>query len=943
MEYELFHPADCDQQARIPFVVSLSGSGQTHVNGFSQRLRSKNWAVAVPLRPSRAPGLYDGNGSQGDGIWHVWEFCKHLLSTFAVENKKFLMVGVSNGGSSVLRFATLWPELCCGLVAVTGSLQGLVKLPEDLKQLNGIPIDMYVGSNDECGFYQPMQKMMADLRAIGHEPAASLTVFQGGGHICSPLIEDCVIHSKLLLFLLRTGNLVTSKTIAISAKSVAHGDPHRVLALLKDFCGDLGLRCTLDSKGSLKVCSAASSVPVVSIVSEAASDTDAVCAINFKVDDAVELWCNSQQAWIRGTVSKIVEHGDIAGVTVTFTDSRGKVSKTIPPGLIRAYVRTPGSKTKISSTTLVVGDRVAVWSDSKQSWFEDGEVTELRSNMITIRYCNNELVKDVPIDQIQSVIKELPIAQTIAAGDSSSNQPANPEAKLTDVSCPANFVVGDHVSVWSDSLQKWFEDGEITEVDTEAVIIRYDHGAVLKQISHERVHLFVKKTHSKGQVCSTSDQTTSASQASQSCPTNLVIGDRVTVWSQSMQSWFEDGEVVEVNEEEAIIRYDNGAAGKRIPFDEIPLLVRKIKPIELGADGTSDKTKDSKAAESNEDSKCSNVSCPVNFVVGDPVAVWSGSSQSWFEDGNVTKVTTDGVTVTYDSGTTGKEVPIDMIPQFIRKMKPSEVSANPVSEKAVKEPKSVHGLSISGLAVFVVGDPVAVWSGSSQSWFEDGSITKVTTESVTVTYDSGATGKEVPIDMVPQFIRQMKPSQVSANPLPEKAIKDFKPPRLSDKDQVSNISGLADVVVGDPVAVWSTSSQSWFEDGQVTDVTTEAVTVTYDKGIMCKNVPCDLLPHLIKRKDQPELGGHKSREGEASEAKRSSISCPANFVLGDRVAVWSESSQAWFEDGEVTEMSAEAVTVTYDKGITGKEVPFDMISQLIKKMESHKLQETEYT
>jgi len=42
-------------------------------------------------------------------------------------------------------------------------------------------------------------------------------------------------------------------------------------------------------------------------------------------------------------------------------------------------------------------------------------------------------------------------------------------------------------------------------------------------------------------------------------------------------------------------------------------------------------------------------------------------------------------------------------------------------------------------------------------------------------------------------------------------------------------------------------------------------------------------------------------------------------------------------------MSAEAVTVTYDKGITGKEVPFDMISQLIKKMESHKLQETEYT
>jgi len=407
MEYELFHPADGDPNACIPFIVSLPGSSQQHVNGFSQRLRSKRWAVAVPLRPSGAPPLFEGDGSPRDGVWYVWECCKHFLLKFAVQKKKFLMVGVSNGGSTVLRFATLWPQLCCGLIAVTGCVHGLAKLPEDLKQLQGIPMDMYVGTNDECGFYEPMQSMMADLGIVGHAPTASLTVFQGAGHICSPLIEDSLIYGKLILFFLSAGNPFGNKAIHLPVKTAANKDPHRIVSVLKDCCGVLGLPCAQDSNGSLKVCAAGSSETAVSFVPEAPSAMDnALCAIHFKTGDAVEVWSNTHQAWISAIVSKVGDRGDTAGVTVTFTDSRGQNGKTIPPELVCEYVRRPGSYKRITCANVAVGDSVTVWSESKQGWYNDGEVTEMRASTATIRYCNGQLCKDVPIEQIPFFIKE---------------------------------------------------------------------------------------------------------------------------------------------------------------------------------------------------------------------------------------------------------------------------------------------------------------------------------------------------------------------------------------------------------------------------------------------------------------------------------------------------------------------------------------------------------
>jgi len=237
MEYELLVPPDWDPSRPRPFLISVSGIEQTHVNGFSRRLPRDDWVVAVPLRPQGAPLLFEGCGAEGDGIWHLHEFSKHLLRQYKVDTGRFLMVGVSNGGNSVLRFATLWPELCRGVVAVTAALSCS---KESLSRLRGVPIDMYVGSNDECGFYPPMVDLEANLRAVNQKPPALLTVFEGAGHCCSPIVDQSLVIGKMLLMLLRSCG-VGGRTLTLRPPEPGVLTADEIHVRLRAFAKDIGL------------------------------------------------------------------------------------------------------------------------------------------------------------------------------------------------------------------------------------------------------------------------------------------------------------------------------------------------------------------------------------------------------------------------------------------------------------------------------------------------------------------------------------------------------------------------------------------------------------------------------------------------------------------------------------------------------------------------------
>jgi pimeloyl-ACP methyl ester carboxylesterase len=248
MEYEFLTPPGYDSAVPIPVLVSISGTGQQHVNRFSQRLSSHGgWAVAVPLRPADAPLFFQGSGSEGDGLWYLRAFCHHLMEKFLVDSGRFIFVGVSNGGNAVLRFAIHFPELCRGLVVVTTGVNGR---GEDLRRLQGIPLDLYVGSKDECGFFPPMTELEASLRSLQHYPPASLTIFEGAGHVCSQFVDQSLIVAKISLMLLRSGPL--GRTVRLTppeeAGVLAVED---ISARLRAFCDELGLEYGVDSTGTL--------------------------------------------------------------------------------------------------------------------------------------------------------------------------------------------------------------------------------------------------------------------------------------------------------------------------------------------------------------------------------------------------------------------------------------------------------------------------------------------------------------------------------------------------------------------------------------------------------------------------------------------------------------------------------------------------------------------
>eukprot|EP00927_Polykrikos_kofoidii_P024975 TRINITY_DN2254_c0_g1_i1.p1 TRINITY_DN2254_c0_g1~~TRINITY_DN2254_c0_g1_i1.p1 ORF type:complete len:755 (-),score=111.67 TRINITY_DN2254_c0_g1_i1:120-2384(-) len=255
MKYALFVPAGYKRTTPTPFVVSVAGSGQQHINGFSRRLVCDGWAVVVILRPDEAPLMFTGSGKEGEGTWYLHSAVDHIMSYYRVKGGRVLLTGVSNGGSSVLRFATLWPELCCGVVVVTGNLAGLAT-EADCKRLDGLPLDMYVGTKDEIGFYQTMVQLKAQLKSWNHTPPPQLTIFEGIGHICSTFINGRVLLGKMSFMFLRAGILDEPVTLEGNAKpldQLAPLHPHEVKEEMRSFACRLDLKVEEVSSFGLRV------------------------------------------------------------------------------------------------------------------------------------------------------------------------------------------------------------------------------------------------------------------------------------------------------------------------------------------------------------------------------------------------------------------------------------------------------------------------------------------------------------------------------------------------------------------------------------------------------------------------------------------------------------------------------------------------------------------
>jgi len=142
-------PSDFDADKNYPVCIAISGERQQHVSRFFQAWKSeqRGWVVVSPLCPG-TPLFFDRPKL-------IQQLAASLLTQFNVEGGKFHMVGTSNGAN--LR-------------------------KDDLRSLNGIPIDMFVGDCDELRFHGAMVDILEDLESIGHSPPPTLAVLKGAGH-----------------------------------------------------------------------------------------------------------------------------------------------------------------------------------------------------------------------------------------------------------------------------------------------------------------------------------------------------------------------------------------------------------------------------------------------------------------------------------------------------------------------------------------------------------------------------------------------------------------------------------------------------------------------------------------------------------------------------------------------------------------------------------------
>lgn len=183
LTYTFVRPDDFKADRAYPVVIALPGGGQTRgaVNGLLSLLdpecRNRGWVVICP----EAMGdlhYFDG------GEVHVPALLANVRSWCRVEGGKFHLAGVSNGGISAFRLAINEPDRFASLIVFPGFPPEQKDL-DNLGRLKGIPIRMFVGSDDTVNWVDVSKRTEAEAKK--QKLDCSLTIFPGEPHMLRSL------------------------------------------------------------------------------------------------------------------------------------------------------------------------------------------------------------------------------------------------------------------------------------------------------------------------------------------------------------------------------------------------------------------------------------------------------------------------------------------------------------------------------------------------------------------------------------------------------------------------------------------------------------------------------------------------------------------------------------------------------------------------------------
>ena len=165
VHYKVVLPDGYDATKTYPAIIALGGGPQTMntVDGilarnFRAEAEKRGYIVVAPAAP-------DGELFFENGARIFPEFLKMIMADYKIQDGKFHIAGVSNGGIASLHIAAANPQYFLSATAFPGYMWE--PTPAKLQAISKMCVFMYVGENDEYRWHGEMQREVEFLRARG--------------------------------------------------------------------------------------------------------------------------------------------------------------------------------------------------------------------------------------------------------------------------------------------------------------------------------------------------------------------------------------------------------------------------------------------------------------------------------------------------------------------------------------------------------------------------------------------------------------------------------------------------------------------------------------------------------------------------------------------------------------------------------------------------------
>jgi poly(3-hydroxybutyrate) depolymerase len=176
--YKVVLPNGYDPAKTYPAILAFGGGPQTMNTvdtilnrNFRAEAEKRGYIVVAPAAP-------DGDLFFEGGARIFPEFLKMILADYKIQDGKFHIAGVSNGGIAALHVAAANPQYFLSVTAFPGYMWE--PTPAKLEAISKMCVFMYVGENDPYKWHNEMKKEAYFLRFNG--ALARYTVEEGQPH-----------------------------------------------------------------------------------------------------------------------------------------------------------------------------------------------------------------------------------------------------------------------------------------------------------------------------------------------------------------------------------------------------------------------------------------------------------------------------------------------------------------------------------------------------------------------------------------------------------------------------------------------------------------------------------------------------------------------------------------------------------------------------------------